>query len=66
MTTAIKISRPLIHFSNEGQKLAIILENEVFQNLTSLKSVDKKCSHVFIYFNEKKLRKIQIIFGTEY
>ena len=66
MKTAIKSSRPLFHFSNEGQKLAIILENEVFQNLTLIKSVDKKCSHVIIYFNEKKMRKIQIIFGTEY
>ena len=59
MKTAIKSSRPLFHFSNEGQKLAIFLENEVFQNLTLLKSVKTKNAlmYSYIYFNEKKIEK---------
>ena len=49
------------------QKLGIILENKVVEKLMSSKNVNnKKCAPKLIFFNEnKKLRKIWMIFGIE-
>ena len=44
------------------QKLGIILENKV---MISKNVNDKKCAPKLILFNEKKLRKIRIIFDIE-
>ena len=66
MKTAIKSYRPLVHFSNKGQKLGTILENKVPQTLNLPKNDgNKKCSPKLIFFNEKKIRKIRIIFDIE-
>ena len=66
MKTAIKSSRPLVHFSNKGQKLGIILENKLIQNSKLWKTFsNKKCSPKFIFLDKKKLRKIRMIFDIE-
>ena len=50
----------------DRQKLGAILENKVVQKLKFSKN-DKniKPSSKLIFFNEKKIRKIQIIFDIE-
>ena len=54
MKTAIKNFRPIVHFSNKGQKLGIILENKGFQNLKLQKNAqNKKCAPKLIFLNEK-------------
>ena len=53
MKMAIKSSWPLVHFSNKGQILGLILENKGFQNLKLRKSVqNKKCAPELIFLNE--------------
>jgi hypothetical protein len=48
------------------QKLEIILENKGIQKLMLSKKVNnKKCAPRFIFFNEKKIRKIKMIFDVE-
>ena len=47
-------------------KLGTILENEVVQKLKfSKKDKNKKPSSKLIFFNEKKIRKIQMVFDIE-
>jgi hypothetical protein len=46
--------------------LGVILENKVVKKLKFSKNVDnKKCAPEIIIFDEKKIRKIQIIFDIE-
>ena len=49
----IKSSRPLVHFSNKGQILDLILENKGFQNLQLRKNVpNNKCASRLIFLSE--------------
>ena len=53
-----KSSRPLVHFSNKGQILGLILENKGFQNLKLRKNVqNKKCAPKLIFLNENLFLK---------
>ena len=53
MKMAIKSSRPLVHFSNKGQILGLILENKGFQNLKLRKNVQNiKCAPKLIFLSE--------------
>ena len=53
MKMAIKSSRPLVHLSNKGQILGLILENKVFQSLKLRKKVrNKKCAPKLITLND--------------
>ena len=48
------------------RKLAIILENEVIKILILSKNVNnKKCAPQLKFFNEKKIRKILMIFDID-
>ena len=48
------------------QKLGIILENKMIQKLMlSINVINKKCAPKLVFFNEKKLRKIRMIFDIE-
>ena len=50
----------------DPQKLGTILENKVVQKLKFSKNDNnKKPSSKLIFFNEKKIRKIQMIFDIE-
>ena len=52
--------------SKSRQKLDVILENKVVQKLKLPKNVNnKKCGPKIKFFNEKKFRKIRIIFDIE-
>ena len=52
--------------SKSGQKLDDILENKVVEKLKFSKNVNnKKCAPKIIFFNEKNIRKIRIIFDIE-
>ena len=44
------------------QKLGIILENKV---MLSKNVIYKRCAPKFVFFNEKKIRKIPVIFDME-
>ena len=60
MKTAQKGSRPLVHFSNEGQKLGMLLENKALQKMKlSKNNFNKKFSPKVSFLTEKKLE----IFG---
>ena len=45
--------------------MGVILENEVNKTLILSKNVNKKCGLKLIFFNEKKLSKIRMIFDIE-
>ena len=48
------------------QKLGMILENKVVQKLKFPKNViNKRCAPKIKFFNEKKNRKIRVIFDIE-
>ena len=48
------------------RKLGIIIENKVIQKLMLLRNVkNQECALKFVFFNEKKIRKIWIIFDIE-
>ena len=48
-----------------GEKLGVILENKVFQNLKlSKNNFNKKCAPKFLFFNEKIIN-IRMIFDIE-
>ena len=66
MKTAIKSFWPLVHFSNKGQKLGMILENKVLQkNMWSKNNFNKKFSPKVSFLTEKKIRNFRMILDLE-
>jgi hypothetical protein len=61
-----KFFKSCVQLSKCRQKLDVILENKVVWKLKFSRNVNnKKCAPKMIFFNEKKFRKIQIIFDLE-
>ena len=52
--------------SGELSKFGVILENKMIKKLMLSKNDhNKKCASVFVFFNEKKLKEIWIIFDVK-
>ena len=65
-TSPLKSFKYCDQLSKSCQKLGVILENKVVQKLKFPKSVNnKRCTPKIKFFNEKKFRKIWIIFEIE-
>ena len=63
MKTAIKSSRPIVHFCKKDQILGGILENKGFQNLNLRKDVrNKKYAPTLVFLKKIFFLKILIIF----
>ena len=61
-----KVFKSCLQLSKSRQKLDFILENKVVQKLQFPKNVNNKmCAPKIKFFNEKKVRKIWIIFDIE-
>ena len=66
MKTAIKCCQDLLQFGIEGQNMGLFLVIKYIKNMYLSKYVNNKSlSPIFIFFNEKKFRKIQLIFDIE-
>ena len=66
MKVAIKMFQRFELIEARRSKFGHIFSNKVYQNSQLPKYVNNKsCSPIYIFFNEKKFRKIRMIFEIE-